>query len=215
MRRRPPHLSTARVLAAAVVAAGALLLSVMPAIAGPGDPLDSGDPRATAYPGNIQANKDGCATAGLAGDVILEDGDPSGTYFDLPEIPEGVTLTGVVVKGGDAYNVYVGSDPELMTDLHAPINPSGGPAGLSHWFACGTEEEESSTTTTTESTTSSEQTTSSGTAAGGAVGGGAVGGAGLAETGAAVGPSLLVAGLLVLLGAGLVLASRRRAFGRR
>jgi len=204
------HTLTARVLATSVVAAGVLMLSVAPVGADQGDPPVSGDDRATAYAGNITANKGGCAQAGLAGDVILQDDSPEGTSFDLPPIPEGFTLTGVVVKGGNAYNVYAGSS--FTTGLHAPLNASGGPAGLSHWFACGTEEEEttSETTTTSEQTDSSEASTT--TSAGGAVGSGAEGG--LAETGASVGPALLVSCGLLLLGAGLVVATRRRAFGR-
>ena len=227
MRRRFLHKLTAPALAASAAAAIVLLLSVAPAGAtNDQEPPVSGDDRATAYPGNITANKDGCAQAGLAGDVILQDDNPEGTYFDLPEIPEGFTLTGVVVKGGNAYNVYAGTS---TTDLHAPLNPNGMPAGLSHWFACGIEEGETTSTTTTTTTTestSTESTTtestttgsesseeSTTTTSGAAVGSGSEGG--LAETGASVRQSLLVAGALLLLGAVMLVATRRRAFGSR
>jgi hypothetical protein len=43
----------------------------------------------------------------------------------------------VIVKGGDSANIYT-YDPEAMsgTGLHAPTNPSGGPAALSHITFC-------------------------------------------------------------------------------
>lgn len=224
MRRRSVRILTARVLAASVALGGALLLSAMPAIADkPGTEPVSGDDRATAYAGNASRDQQGCTIGGLTGEVILFDDDPSGTYFDLPDIPEGFTLTGVVVKGGDAYNVYLGS--ESTTDLHAPLGPNDEPAGLSHWYACGIEDSQTTTTVPSSGETSSEETSTSETTSGettsestgtedtttsGAVGGGSEDD--LADTGASVGPALWVAGGLLLLGGGLLVATRRRAF---
>jgi hypothetical protein len=93
----------------------------------------SGDPRATAHAGNVTD----CADAGLPGEVI-DVGftiDATNTYLTITSVPDGSVLTGVVVKGGPAYNVYVG---DVRTDLHAPLVSSGKPAQISHWFACGT-----------------------------------------------------------------------------
>src|SRR5215204_6604875 len=82
----------------------------------PGTDLDSGDPRATAHAGNIKAGD--CAAAGLAG-VEIEVGFTitANTYITITSVPSGYTLTGVVVKGGAGYNVYVG---DVRTNLHAP-----------------------------------------------------------------------------------------------
>lgn len=226
----------ARSLAAATVSAAALLVTV-PTVAGqPSDPPVSGDDRATAHPGNI---KDGdCAEAGLSGSAIeVGRAIVDGTYIDITSVPDGVELTGVVVKGSPAYNVYKPANVSEWTGLHAPLaGRSGKPAAISHWFACGirtdttttTTTSESSTTTTTasssESSSSSSQTTTTGssstetTPAPGMIGpgGGSSQSGGLALTGFAGGRTLLVTGvLLVLVGAGLVLAHRRRAFGRR
>lgn len=133
------RLRTSLLSLSALAAAGSLTLLVAPAGATPKgavpEPPVSGDVRATAYAGNI---KDGdCATAGLAGSAVSVTAttDASNTYVTITAVPAGTTLTGVVVKGGPAYNVYVG---DHRTDLHAPLRPSGKPAGVSHWFACGT-----------------------------------------------------------------------------
>jgi LPXTG-motif cell wall-anchored protein len=139
--------------------AALLILGTTPAGASPTDPPQSGDDRATVYPGNI---KDGdCAIAGLAGSAIevgatIEDA----TFITITSVPSGYTLTGVVVKGSDAYNVYAAAH---TTGLHAPLaGQSGAPAQISHWFACGTTTvpTSSTTSTTTSSTTSSTSTSS-------------------------------------------------------
>ena len=94
----------------------------------------SGDARATSFEGNAVT----CADAGLTGDIISVTATQDGTLIDITAIPAGKTVTGVVVKGSDAYNVYLpaklGALPWL--DLHAPLNPNGQPAGLSHWYVC-------------------------------------------------------------------------------
>jgi hypothetical protein len=151
-------------VALASAVAGAVLFAA-PALAAPpaGDPV-SGDDRATAHPGNVVGHKD-CATLypgshDVTGDLTATaDGEgENGTYLDITAVADGVEVLGVIVKGGDAYNKYdvakLGDLPWL--DLHSPMNPSGKPAAISHWFACGIGE---STTTTTTTTTGTETTT--------------------------------------------------------
>ena len=118
--------------AAFAVVSGAFLVAPAGAVPQADTPV-SGDPRATAYAGNATD----CADAGLPGEVI-DVGftiDATNTYVTITSVPDGFVLTGVVVKGGPAYNVYVG---DVRTDLHAPLVSSGKPAQISHWFACGT-----------------------------------------------------------------------------
>src|SRR5215204_3070102 len=87
-------------LAAIVLVTAGLWLT---AVGAPGGPVDSGDPRATAHSGNIQDGD--CAAAGLPGSEIEVGFTITGnTYIDITSVPSGYTLTGVVVKGGPAYN---------------------------------------------------------------------------------------------------------------
>ncbi|MCE6993376.1 hypothetical protein LZG04_00915 [Saccharothrix sp. S26] len=140
------------VIAAGVLAGGA---SAQPNQ----DPPQSGDPRATAVAGNIDIGQPGnaCATVGLPGtEATLSGGfTDDGTYIDITANPDGSQISGVVVKGGDAYNVYPALGALPWPDLHAPLNASGKPAAISHWFVCLTPV----TTTTTTTTTTSDTTT--------------------------------------------------------
>jgi hypothetical protein len=226
LRVRTPAVAS---LAAILLSAGALLLSAPAAVAAPPpeQPV-SGDDRATAFPGNIKEND--CAGAGLDGSAIEVTATiTDNTFIDITDVPDGFELTGVVVKGGDAYNVYRAEDVEEWTGLHAPLaGNSGKPAEISHWFACGEEVETTTTetttteTTTTESSSTESTTTDSSTTDSSEISDtsspGTPGGSdedGLASTGLAGGPAMLTTGLLlVLAGAGLVYANRRRAFGR-
>jgi len=142
------------------LAAGALLGLAGTASATPDLPQPvSGDDRATAHEGNVVA-KDctdlfpGSAPVG-EGDLTVEV-DGSNTNLDITAV-DGVEVVGVVVKGGPAYNVYapenLGELPWL--DLHSPLVPSGKPAQISHWFACGVE---ATTTTTTNPTSTAGET---------------------------------------------------------
>lgn len=119
-------------LAASALTLTAFMASVAPAAATPDYPLDSADPRAKANAGNAVTCKD----AGLAGDPVIVDAqiDESNTFVQITDVPSDVKLTGIVVKGGPAYNVY-GSGERLA--LHAPLNPGGNIPRISHWFACG------------------------------------------------------------------------------
>ncbi|CAL9559761.1 hypothetical protein SUDANB95_04569 [Actinosynnema sp. ALI-1.44] len=141
-------------LAACLFAAGVVWFGTAGATPPAGDPPPvSGDPRATAYPGNATT----CPDAGLPGEIISVTSNDDGTYLDVTAVPEGYTLTGVVVKGSNAYNVYTGLGGLPWLDLHAPLASSGKPAEISHWYACGTKSV--STTTTTTTTTTSPTTT--------------------------------------------------------
>jgi hypothetical protein len=215
-------------LAATTLALTALMASIAPAAATPADPPSSGDPRATAYPGNAVT----CEDAGLDGEIIEVEFqiDDSNRFLDIISVPSDVELTGIVVKGSNAYNVY---GPEADLDLHAPLNP-GGIAGISHWYVCG-QEISTPTETPTDSPLKDDETlpeespteegeadeadvapastTDTEAAADTTPGGGASGSSDLANTGFS-GRGLLLAGSgLLILGLGLVFAvraSRRR-----
>ena len=135
-QRRTPAKRSARALGAAL-----LVLAVTPwvgvgaAAAVQGDVPASGDDRAKSYAGNAVT----CADAGLAGSIVEVTASDDGTYLDITAVPEGTTVSGVVVKGGNGYNVYAaGSLGELpWLELHAPVNASDNPAAISHSYVCG------------------------------------------------------------------------------
>jgi hypothetical protein len=143
-------------LAAVLIAGGAALSVAGAAFGAPPPPPQSGDPRAVVHAGNATT----CAQAGLAGGIIAVTATVSqNTYITVTGVPTGTTVTGIVVKGAPAYNVYLpgalGSLP--WPNLHPPLaGNSGKPATISHWFACGTK---TSTTTTTPPTTTTTTTT--------------------------------------------------------
>ena len=130
----------------------------------------AGDDRATVAEGNVDIGQPGnaCDVVDLPGDELTM---PAGTFtvegvnITITAHPEGYTLTGVVVKGGNAYNVYDAADLEELPweDLHPPINSSDGPAGISHWFVCA--EKDATVTTTTTAPTSDTTTETTTTAA--------------------------------------------------
>jgi hypothetical protein len=81
---------------------------------------------------NSASNANGTGT--LSGD---------GKSLDVT-ILDGHSVTAIIVKGGDDANVYF-FDPAVpgeatFEDLVAPLNASGGPAGISHWLVCGIDE---------------------------------------------------------------------------
>ena len=220
-------------LASTLVACGLALAIALPSTAVATSPI-SGDDRATAYPGNAVD----CDDAGLAGQIlqgVTYFTNIQGTHLAITSVPSGFEVTGIVVKGSNAYNVY---PPQYRLGLHAPLNDGGQIPQISHWYVCGqppgtttttstsptsptstTTPTESTTsdTSTSESTTSESESTSSSPGATTTPGGGGSGDVGddeLAETGFS-GRGLLVAGGgLLLLGLALVLgvrASRRQA----
>jgi LPXTG-motif cell wall-anchored protein len=112
------------------------------------------DSRAVAHQGNVDAGQKGaCATAGLAGEPVeLQDADTDGQTVTIESVPDGTTVTGIVVKGGPAYNVYVPgerglSELPVWDELRSPLNNGGNLPQVSHWFACGVETVEPSEST--------------------------------------------------------------------
>ncbi|MEV6609690.1 hypothetical protein [Kutzneria sp. NPDC051319] len=148
-------------LAAALIAGGVALSFAGAAFGAPPTPPQSGDSRAVVHAGNVTT----CAAAGLAGGPISVTATVvSNTYITITALPAGTTVTGVVVKGAPAYNVYLpGSLGTLpWTALHPPLaGNSGMPATISHWFVCGTKTTTTPpppTTTTTVPTTTTTTT---------------------------------------------------------
>jgi LPXTG-motif cell wall-anchored protein len=150
-----------RTLGALVAASFATAVLTGTALATPSQaPPASGDDRATAYDGNVTT----CAQAGLPGTTIqpaqVQHLIIENTYIN---VTDGTGITAIVVKGGSAYNTYLssalGAFPWLK--LHSPLNASGKPAEISHWFACGTPPTTTTTTTTTTEPTTTTETTSS------------------------------------------------------
>lgn len=132
-------------LGATTVAAVATLALATTAFAQPDKPApNSGDDRAVAHIGNVESDwPTACTVGGLTGTSITSDkftfaGGKGTPDVDITVIPPGVTITGVVVKGAEAYNVYLaaklGSLP--WNDLRAPDKNEKAP-GISHWYACG------------------------------------------------------------------------------
>ncbi|OLF07836.1 hypothetical protein BLA60_26345 [Actinophytocola xinjiangensis] len=162
-------LTVTRSIAVTAFAAATLLSFGGPASAAPDRQPVSGDDRATAHEGNAKAQEcaqlfPGSRAIATADLTVVTDG--SGTYLDITAIADGTDVVGVVVKGGPAYNRYdaaaLGDLPWL--DLHSPLVPSGKPAQISHWFACGVSTNPTTTTppATTEPPTTTEPSTTPG-----------------------------------------------------
>jgi hypothetical protein len=125
----------------------------------------SGDSRAESYEGNVtkcndsDPTGDGKKGAGLPGQTMTSHvtstvDDP---YITISAVDAGWEVSSVVVKGGsNGYNVYLIADLGSLTwsNLHPPLNPNEEPAGISHWFVCGTK-----TVVTTEPPTTEPPTT--------------------------------------------------------
>ncbi|MBP2476708.1 hypothetical protein JOF53_005580 [Crossiella equi] len=124
-------------------------------------PLASGDPRATAFDGNATT------CAGFGGTLVTGQLTVSvtSTHVTITAVPPQITLTAVVLKGGDAYNLYLpaGLGALPWTGLHSPlVGQNGNIPQISHWFACGTTKTtttKTTTTTTTRTTTATTTTT--------------------------------------------------------
>lgn len=156
---------TARRLVFTAVALAATAAAALPAGASATGTPDPGDPRATAFSGNLAwDHRDSCRTAGLTG-TAYEKGLQStqtSTHLTITGL-NGYAVTGVVVKGANAYNVYPAAKLGALVwaDLHSPLLSNKGAAELpaiSHWFFCATEGTPTTTTTTT-TTTSTQSTT--------------------------------------------------------
>jgi hypothetical protein len=137
------------------------------------------DSRASVESGNATTCTGGQHPAGLDGERVafdqgdVEEGD---TYLTITGVPDGYEITGIVVKGGNGYNLYVPGTGGLDTmppweKLRSPLNGGGNVPQISHWFACGTRTAVTTSTTPSESvppsddeTPSSESETPGGTA---------------------------------------------------
>jgi hypothetical protein len=202
----------AGVLLSTAVGAGVLLLATAgPAAAEPTKTAPpSGDDRATSHVDNATT----CAQAHLDGYAVKVafQYNQDKTTVTITSVPSDITLTGVVVKGGDGYNVY---QPNERTDLHSPlVGKPGNVPMISHWFACGVKK-------TTTSSSSSSQPSSPAQVPGGdtpdtsatttttPAAQGSVGGTELASTGFSAAAPLTGGGALLLIGGGLLLGLRR------
>lgn len=147
-----------RHLAVALLSLGLTVNAVPPAAA-----TETEDPRAETYEGNAVDCEE------LGGGILVsvepnekvenvaltyEGGVPGQDhYVTITEVPEGIAVTAIVVKGGPGYHVYVPGEPGVpksapWESLRPPLNPGGNLPQISHWFACG--EEAPSPTATTE-----------------------------------------------------------------
>ncbi|NIJ10752.1 hypothetical protein FHU38_001096 [Saccharomonospora amisosensis] len=165
-----------------VVAASAMTLGLLSGTTGlasaTNEPRPSDD-RATVHSGNVDAGqeqKDPCGTAGLGGepldkgDLTFERGEEDAEqHVDILGVADGVTVTGIVVKGGNGYNVYSAAGLEGLPweGLRAPLTgEKGNLPTISHWFACGEKDDEDTTTTTKPSETGTTTETSAPTTSG-------------------------------------------------
>lgn len=133
-------LSTARLCGAVAVATLALTGTAS------ADEPKTDDPRAVAFDKNVSTGHgDACTVGGLTGTLIAEGtftftGGKDAQDLDITAVAPGTTVTGVVVKGGDAFNVYLAAKLGATlpwNDLRAPFNNGGNIPAISHWYACG------------------------------------------------------------------------------
>jgi Secretion system C-terminal sorting domain len=66
------------------------------------------------------------------------EGNPTQSQIFSWSVPNNIVIESIIVKGGNAYNTYNYTGNGITSDgnLHAPINASGGYAGLSHIDVC-------------------------------------------------------------------------------
>ncbi|MEQ0560252.1 LPXTG cell wall anchor domain-containing protein [Amycolatopsis sp. NEAU-NG30] len=196
------------------------------------------DGRATPVPKNAST----CEDAKLPGQTLVRSDELPTDVIDIEGgvenkdktltikgVAKGVTITAVVVKGGDGYNIY---KPEKLgdlpwKDLKSPLNGGRQVPTISHWFVCGTTKttppETSAPTTKPSTPTSSKPSTpatsttvspTSTTAPAAVPAGNESGtGGGLANTGFDNSWLIWIAGLLLVAGGGLLalLKFRRKA----
>lgn len=172
--------------AALTLSSVALVVSATGALADNGTAAPvSGDSRATAVAGNATT----CAGAGLTGSTVdgtqlVRDGQATvngdSTMVTVNSLAPGTALVAIVVKGGDAYNVYQPGERGLSasppySDLHSPlVGQNKNVPTISHWFACTTQ----------------AGSTGGGSTGGGSTGGGSTGGTtGSGSTGTGGSPS--------------------------
>ncbi|SDL33020.1 LPXTG-motif cell wall anchor domain-containing protein [Lentzea albidocapillata subsp. violacea] len=159
-------------LASAAMAAVATLALATTSLAEQDAPV-SGDPRATAYLKNVDIkHPEACTVGGLTGVTIHPDlFDYSGgdnqlhlNITGLSRLPEGMKVTGIVVKGGPVFNVYLADKLGATLPwekLRAPLKDNGNGSDISHWYGCGIKDTTTTPTTTTTTTTTTTVTQSS------------------------------------------------------
>jgi LPXTG-motif cell wall-anchored protein len=158
-------------LASAAVAA---LASLVLATSASADEPTTDDPRAVPFLKNVDINHpEACTVGGLTGTPIHPNkftytGGDNQLHLNITGLPADVKITGMLVKGGDKFNVYLADKLGATlpwNDLRAPFNNGGQLPEISHWFGCGVVDEQppSSTTTTTTTTTSESTVTHSST----------------------------------------------------
>lgn len=162
---------TSRVLAAIAATTFAVAATLFSGAAASAVEEPTEDSRATIVAGNLTSCGDGDKGADVGGDEIPEDHltftggeEDVDQYLDITAIADGVTVTGIVVKGGTDSNVYVPGENDLSAtppwlDLRAPLNDGGNIPQISHWFVCGTVTTTTTTTTSTTETTTETTTT--------------------------------------------------------
>lgn len=148
------HRSISRLLiTGAVVCIAAPFAGATAAFAATTTTPTSGDVRATAYPGNLHDGKtSACTQLGLGSDSeVAVDGSggysaggytitSDGSNLTVSAVPADTQVDALVVKGGDAYNVYPASvfTSLPVSGLHAPmvgVAQDNVPT-ISHWFLC-------------------------------------------------------------------------------
>jgi LPXTG-motif cell wall-anchored protein len=156
--------TTLRRLARALAAAGLMVagIGLIPHAAG-ATTSPTEDPRATVVSGNVTT----CAAVGYGSDLQLgADSSSGGTANDIVVTNNGTYLqvsnSGtylidvIIVKGGDAYNVYPGT---VTSNLRGPLNDGGNIPAIGHWFLCYHAGEATTTTTAPTTTTTAPTTT--------------------------------------------------------
>lgn len=161
MRLTP--LRRAGLLASAAVAAVATL--ALSSTASAQEPTTD-DPRATPFSKNVDINHpEACTVGGLTGETIHPNkftytGGDNELHLNITGVPAGITVTGVVVKGGPNFNVYLADKlGELpWNQLRSPFNEGGKLPQISHWYGCGVKKDTPSSSVTTPSSTTSSST---------------------------------------------------------
>lgn len=153
-----------RMLATSAIALGLLAGSVP--IAAASDNAEGS--RAVSVEGNVDKDqRNACERAGLAGTSYGGEAvefDATDRFLTITEVLADIEVSGIVVKGGPAYNVYKPGEDGMSAEpvwkkLHSPEHPRPGKIpGISHWFLCGTPDD-SPDTTPPETTTPPVETT--------------------------------------------------------
>ncbi|MEU5263017.1 LPXTG cell wall anchor domain-containing protein [Amycolatopsis sp. NPDC021455] len=131
------------------------------------------DGRATPVP---KTNVTTCENAKLPGETLVKSDELPTDVIDIEggvpnkdktltikQVAKGVTITAIVVKGGDGYNIYVPGEKGLSQtppwkDLKSPLNGGRQVPTISHWFVCGTTKNTPPETATTAPTKPSTPT---------------------------------------------------------